>query len=340
MNYGPLLFLAAFFALATSWFGFVLTPQAQIGQLQPANMLGAPTLYPQARPGLARQGLDVYRANGCADCHTQQVRQSGTVCDVVLSYTGTNLPAVITALLKVKPGLSEPAARQWLEALRQPPPATLDPRPSALDPRPSSLLLQGLKPAEADAAVKVLNGAGAKAAVSIVPVGPDLARGWGKRRNVARDFIFDYPLALGSQRIGPDLANLSARQPDAGWHLRHLYAPRLEVKGSAMPPYRFLFEKRKIERRPSPDAMVLPRDLAPPPGYEIVPKPEAGALVAYLLSLRADAPLFEAPLTVAPVPGAAGATNAPAAPDLTAANAPAAPGATSTNAAPTNAPAK
>jgi len=321
MNYGPLLFLAAFFALATSWFGFVLTPQAQIGQLQPANMLGAPTLYPQARPGLARQGLEVYRANGCADCHTQQVRQSGTVCDVVLSDTGTNLPAVITALLKVKPGLSEPAARQCLSALPQ-------------------AVLQGLKPPEADAAVKVLNGAGAKAAVSIVPVGPDLARGWGKRRNVARDFIFDYPLALGSQRIGPDLANLSARQPDAGWHLRHLYAPRLEVKGSAMPPYRFLFEKRKIERRPSPDAMVLPRDLAPPPGYEIVPKPEAGALVAYLLSLRADAPLFEAPLTVAPVPGAAGATNAPAAPDLTAANAPAAPGATSTNAAPTNAPAK
>jgi cytochrome c oxidase cbb3-type subunit 2 len=310
MNYGPLLFLAAFFALAGSWFGFVLTPQAQIGQLQPTNMLGAPTLYPQARPGLARQGLGVYRANGCADCHTQQLRQRGTLCDVVLSDTGTNIPAVITALLKVKPGLSGPAARQWLSVL----------------PRP---VLQGLTPAEADAAVRVLNGAGAKATVSIVPVGPDLARGWGKRRTVARDFLFDYPVALGSQRIGPDLANVGARQPDAGWHLRHLYAPRLEVKVSAMPPHRFLFEKRKIERSPSPDAMVLPRDLAPPPGYEIVPKPEAGALVAYLLSLRADAPLFEAPLTVIPAPGAAGATNAPAAS-----------GATSTNAAPTKAPAK
>ncbi len=109
MNYGPLLFLAAFFALAGSWFGFVLTPQAQIGQLQPANMLGATTLYPQGRSGLARQGLEVYRANGCADCHSQQVRQSGTACDVVLSDIGTNLPAVLTALFKVKPGLSEPA---------------------------------------------------------------------------------------------------------------------------------------------------------------------------------------------------------------------------------------
>jgi cytochrome c oxidase cbb3-type subunit 2 len=290
MNYGPLLFLAAFFALAGSWFGFVLTPQAQIGQLQPANMLGAPTLYPQSRPGLARQGLEVYRANGCADCHTQQVRQSATVCDVILSAAGTNLPPVLSALLKVKPGLSEPDAKQCLSSLPQP-------------------VLHGLKPAEADAAVKVLTGAGAKAAVSIVPVGPDIARGWGKRRNVARDFIFDYPVALGSQRIGPDLANVSARQPDAAWHLRHLYAPRLEVKGSAMPPYRFLFDQRKIERSPSPDAMVLPSGLGPPPGYETVPKPEAKALVAYLLSLRAEAPLFEAPLTA--VPGAA-PTNAPA----------------------------
>jgi cytochrome c oxidase cbb3-type subunit 2 len=254
-------------------------------------MLATATLYPRARPGLARQGLDVYRANGCADCHTQQVRQSGTVCDVILAATGTNLPAALSALLKVKPGLSEAEARQWLSSL----------------PRP---LLQGLKPEEADGAAKVLNGAGAQATVEIVPVGPDLARGWGKRRNVARDFIFDYPVAVGSQRIGPDLANVSLRQPDANWHLRHLYAPRIEVPGSAMPPYRFLFETRQIERCPSPDALALPPGLAPPSGFEIVPKPQAVALVAYLLSLRTDAPLFEAPLSVAAAAPAATSTNA------------------------------
>jgi len=33
MNYGPLVFLGAFFALAASWFGFVLTPQLQVGRL-------------------------------------------------------------------------------------------------------------------------------------------------------------------------------------------------------------------------------------------------------------------------------------------------------------------
>jgi len=114
MNHSRWLLLAAFLSLAGSWFGFVLTPQAQLGRLQPANLLGEPTLYPHARPGLARQGLEVYRANGCAECHTQQVRQSGTVCDVLLSAQGTNQAAVLSAVVQLKPGWSRPEARQWL----------------------------------------------------------------------------------------------------------------------------------------------------------------------------------------------------------------------------------
>ena len=95
MNYGPLIFLAAFFAVAGSWSGFVLTPQLQVGQLQQTNTLSGGATYPVPRPGLAQQGLQVYRANGCASCHSQQVRQSGTVCDVVLNEAGTNQPAMI-----------------------------------------------------------------------------------------------------------------------------------------------------------------------------------------------------------------------------------------------------
>jgi cytochrome c oxidase cbb3-type subunit 2 len=133
----------------------------------------------------------------------------------------------------------------------------------------------------------------------------------------------------GSQRVGPDLANVGSRLPDANWHLLHLYAPRIEAKASTMPPYRFLFEKRQIGHRPSPDALSLPGDLAPAPGYEIVPRPAAKALAAYLTSLRADAPLFDAPISVPAPAGAPASTNAPALP-----------GATSTNAPPTNAPAK
>ena len=102
MNYGPLIFLAAFFALAGSWSGFVLTPQLQIGRLQQTNTVGsATTTYPVARPGLAEQGLEVYRANGCAYCHSQQVGQTGTLLEIALTDASTNQAAIIAALLKL-----------------------------------------------------------------------------------------------------------------------------------------------------------------------------------------------------------------------------------------------
>ena len=189
---------------------------------------------------------------------------------------------------------------------------------------PKSFLRSSTREA-ANAAVKALNATSAKAQILIVPVGPDLARGgwgWGRRRSVAEDFLHDSPVMPGSQRVGPDLANIGIRQPDANWHLLHLYAPQTQVKGSTMPPYRFLFEKRRIRLQPSPEALVLPAEVAPPAGYEVVPKPAAQALAAYLISLRADAPLFSAPLTV---PGAftpSNGTNAPTAPDTSATNAP------------------
>jgi cytochrome c oxidase cbb3-type subunit 2 len=81
------------------------------------------------------------------------------------------------------------------------------------------------------------------------------------------------------------------------------------MKDSAMPSFKFLFEVRKIGATPSPDALVLPEESAPAAGYEVVPKPEAKELVAYLLSLRADVPLYEAPFTLLQV-----STNAPAKP--------------------------
>src|SRR4051812_7994171 len=101
--------------MSLSWIGFVLSPQLQLGSLQQTNIVQSSDLYPNNRPGLARRGAEVYRANNCAACHTQMVR-----------------------------------------------------------------------PAE---------------------LGSDLDRGWGRRRSVARDYIFDEPVMLGSQRIGPDLAN-------------------------------------------------------------------------------------------------------------------------------------
>jgi cytochrome c oxidase cbb3-type subunit 2 len=123
----------------------------------------------------------------------------------------------------------------------------------------------------------------------------DLQR-WGSRRTVGQDYLYDYPVLLGSQRIGPDLANIGLRPRTEEWHLLHLYQPQMLVPGSTMPPYRFLFEKRKIGRQPSPESLKLSGKFAPEAGYEIVPKPAARTLVAFLVNQRIDTPLFEAPM--------------------------------------------
>src|ERR1041385_4641632 len=102
MKFGPLVFLAAFVALSASWCGFVLTPQIQLGrEVQGTNSVNKAELYPQGRPGIARQGLEIYRANGCAYCHSQQVQQNGTLVDVILTEAGANPTAVAEALNQV-----------------------------------------------------------------------------------------------------------------------------------------------------------------------------------------------------------------------------------------------
>ncbi len=301
MNHGPLIFLGVFFALTLSWFGLVFEPQLQLGNAQPAtNIVNMAQLYPQMRPGQARQGLDVYRSLGCAACHSQQIGQTGRTYDVALTDAGTNRAEVIAALLKVDPA-STPAEAE--RVLAGPMPQT------NLKHVPRSI---------ATNVVAMLESAGAKAEFEILPTGPDIARGWGKRRSVAEDFLYDQPVMLGSQRIGPDLADVGSRPAlSAEWHLLHLYNPRIVVSESVMPPYRFLFEKRKIGREPSPAALKLAGKFAPEEGYEIVPTDQARQLVAYLLSLRADTAIFETPMTVATAivsTNAAAATNTPAAP--------------------------
>ena len=310
MNHGPLIFLGVFVALASSWFGMIFQPQLQLGTAkQETNLVSTVELYPQARPGLAKQGLDVYRSLGCATCHSQQVRETGRAYDVIITDGGTNLTQLIDALLSVKTGTSRPEAQKLISKT----PATV---------------LAGVSRSAADRAVEKLKATGAQASVKIIPLGPDITRDWGKRRTIAADFLYDQPVMIGSQRLGPDLANAGLRLTNAAPLFLHLYNPRMVEPKSVMPPYRFLFEKRKAGPVPSPDALKGVGEPAPEPGYEIVPGDQAKALVAYLRSLRADTPVFEAPLT--PPPTAPGAnTNAPAA--------------TATNAPPTaatNAPAK
>lgn len=287
MKYGPLVFLAAFFALSASWCGLVLTPQIQLGRaVQETNSVVKTDLYPAGRSGLAREGLEVYRANGCAYCHSQQVSQKGTLVDVILTAAGKNPMDVAAALNEAQVGtFSGPSVGAGL-------PKTV---------------LRNVPMERASVLANVLKKAGATAELHLVPVGADIERGWGARRTVAEDFIADATVMPGSQRVGPDLANIGERKPDLNWQLVHLYSPSSTMAGSPMPSYAFLFDKKKIGRQPAPDALKPIGEFVPPAGYEIVPKPAATALAAYLISLRSDTPLYEAPLTPA-----APATNAPA----------------------------
>ena len=220
MNPGPLLFLATFFMMSVSWFGFVLMPQVQIGRQPQVEVDGQ--LYPPMRPGMARQGEQVYRANGCFYCHTEQVRPKG--------------------------------------------------------------------------------------------YGSDVARGWGGRpgvvQSVAQDYLYDRPVMLGSQRIGPDLANIGRRQTNELELLKHIYNPQQTMPKSVMPPYKFLFATRKLRPGELPSADALPVSDAAP-DEEVVPTDDAHALAAYLLSLHSDGILFETPPPPAPATNAPSSTNAP-----------------------------
>jgi cytochrome c oxidase cbb3-type subunit 2 len=257
---GFFVFFAVLIALGASWTGFVLGPSLQLGRAKLTTVLNSTDVYPAQRTGEATLGLQVYRGNGCAACHTEQVRQDGISFEVVLTAAGKK-PMDVTNLM-------------------------------------STLKLSGLTKEDADTANDRLTAAGAKTEVRLSATGDDISRGWGLRRSVAADFLYDYPVQLGNVRVGPDLADIGTRLAEANVQLVHLYAPKAVVNNSTMPSFKFLFEVRKIiGATSSDDALKLPPAFAPAAGYEIVPKPEARQLVAYLLSLHANVPLYEAPFT-------------------------------------------
>ncbi|WPJ95727.1 cbb3-type cytochrome c oxidase subunit II [Coraliomargarita algicola] len=132
--------------------------------------------------------------------------------------------------------------------------------------------------------------------------GADIDRGWGSRQTVARDYITQDRVLLGTMRAGPDLANVGGRifqQGGRDWHHLHLYNPQITSEGSTMPPFAFLYELREIDGTASADALKFPPDskYAPEAGYEVVPTRRAKALVEYLLSLKINYSLPEAPIS-------------------------------------------
>ena len=101
------------------------------------------------------------------------------------------------------------------------------------------------------------------------------------------DYAFDDPPFLGSERTGPDLANIGERMPSFTWHLAHLYDPRMVVPSSVMPAYKWYFKdvgdpaagERKVQL-----TEAMRRTLGP--NAEVWATRDAVALVEYLISLR------------------------------------------------------
>jgi len=152
--------------------------------------------------------------------------------------------------------------------------------------------------------------------------GPDMDRGWGSRRTVARDYLYEDVPLLGDTRLGPDFANFGwtakVAQKDGSeksvgmwrnepeddtkkpaerneqWIYRHLFNPRAIYSDSKCPPYRFLFERKEIGEKPSPNAVANDGK------FEMVPTLDAEQLAQYLLSLDRSHPLKEAPTLIKP----------------------------------------
>lgn len=269
------LFIGLFGTFAFSWVGLTVIPNYQIGHLDPQSDEDGTDIYPTPKSGMVERGRQVYAANGCIYCHSQQVR-----------------PDYASA---------------------------------------------------------------------------DIERKFGERRSAPRDYIFDRPVQLGKERMGPDISNIGQRAPaedqppttasppvgapagataanaaaspappgpnaspapssppnpngeplpySEAWHHKHLYSPRSispDLRDSNMPAFKFLYTKRLIEGERSADALQLTGADAPPAGWEVVPTYDAKCLVAYLMSLDQSHPLKEVKSAAAPATSPAAAAAAPA----------------------------
>lgn len=299
MNNALLIFIGVFTAFAGSWYGMVLQPHRQLAGQQEV-VLASGRRYPAPRGGLAERGAEVYRQEGCYYCHSQQVRASRYEFNIhLLSLPKVEPPTpesvkltneMVKVLIWLNPDAGKNNGKGARDALRRPP----------------RMLVRHASEEKVKEAKKRFADAGApeeSLGIELLAVGPDTQRGWGERRSVAQDYLHDDFVMLGSVRHGPDLKEIAERKPDAVWHLHHLFKPGVMVSDSRMPSYPHLFELRPIgPGGPSPGALRgLVGEFAPPKGFEWVPKPEARALVAYLLSQRVNGSLFEARMpSVAP----------------------------------------
>ena len=267
--------------------GMLMRANEQLGGLQYADTVledGTQTRYPIPLLGNARYGEEVYRSIGCAECHTQQVTHEGVEFDIKALATEKNHAAVKDAVDRFYRVTGSPSSGGAAHGL---PVGEWE------------TIAHGVNTADAAKARGFLAAAGASVDVQVRFHGEDLdndefsnpdGRGWGKRRSVARDYLFAERPMLGSVRIGPDLVNVGTRYSRSTL-MRILLNPKMIRKDSKMPQHRFLFDEAS---KGDEGELIAVRNGKEEVYYK--PTKDAEELVDYLLSLKgANYPLQEAP---------------------------------------------
>ena len=307
------LFLGIFGTFAFSWVGLLLIPNYQIGHLEPQMEEDESFPYPAPKSGMADRGRQIYAANGCVYCHSQQVRADYAATDIERKW-GERRSAprdylferpVVLGKMRLGPDLSNIGKRAPVEEEGAPPAASPTPTgPATPQASPSPNPASGASPA-APAIAASATPATSPASALATPAAPAVSPS---------------PAANAATILATtSVANDKPAPYSAAWHHRHLYSPRSLVLDSNMPAYRFLYEKRRIGGEEAADALKLDEADAVPEGWEVVPTYAAKCLVAYLMSLDQSHPLNELKATAAasssspaPSPATPAASPAPA----------------------------
>jgi len=69
-----------------TWTGLILLPWMELGHLAPIKDEGSSDITPWDISNIAHQGEKIYAANGCAYCHTQQVRPATSGADITRGW--------------------------------------------------------------------------------------------------------------------------------------------------------------------------------------------------------------------------------------------------------------
>jgi len=303
------LFLGIFGTFAFSWAGLVLIPNYQIGHLDPQVDEDGNDPYPAPKSGMADRGRRIYAANGCAYCHSQQMRADYAASDLERTRDadpkkpkwGDRRSAprdylfehpVLLGKMRLGPDLANigkaaPAEEENAAPAASPAASTTPQASPAANAAPAAS--PGVSPAKAVATTSPAAAATSPAATaSPAP-------------------------ATSASPTGTTAAANGALLPyTAAWHHRHLYSPRSIVSDSNMPAYHFLYEKRRISGERAADALKLGEGDAVQEGWEVVPTYEARCLVAYLMSLDQSHALNELKATAAAAPAPSPASTSPA----------------------------